>query len=206
MKLLFSMAALLSAWTTFAQGTTEAIFRYDKSITGGPFDGAAGWTFQMNSSERALYLGCFAKIFDIYPTASIQVGLWNDSGSLLASSFITASSPQENLSRYESIAPVALDPGQIYHLGAYYGGALNGFYLDVAGAAAGGSISNSPAIQLRGTASALSGFSFPAEETGTLGSIYAGPNFRYGIPEPSSWVLAGLGGLFLAARRRVRRS
>jgi hypothetical protein len=205
MKLLFSIATLLTAWTGFSQGTTEAIFSYDKSISGGPFDGAAGWTFQMNSNERALYLGCFAKVFDIYPTASIQVGLWSDSGSLLASSVITSSSPLENATRYESITPVALDPGQIYHLGAYYGGALNGFYLDVAGAAAGGSISNSPAIQLRGAASALSGFSFPAEETGALGSIYAGPNFRYGIPEPSSGLLVVLGGLLLAARRNVRR-
>jgi hypothetical protein len=207
MKFLLSLAAVAVTCTGLAQGTLEAIVGYSASYSAYISGVTAGWTFQPATSISAIELGCFDKVFGDNPgVTSIQVGLWNDSGSLLASSWITPGSALSNQTRYESITPVSLDPGQIYHLGAYYSG--SGIGIDVAGVAAGGTVSNSVAIQLRGTALATSGFAFPGEVAGTLGSLYAGPNFRFldRVPEPSSCLLLGLGGLLLAARRRNQRS
>jgi hypothetical protein len=206
MKFLLSIAVLAATWTGFAQGTTEAILSYSNNvpITAPVTDRTAGWTFQMANSEPVTELGCFAYIFTNYPSIiAIQVGLWNDSGSLLASNSISPGSTLINESRYESITPVSLDPGQTYHLGLFYSdGTIS---LDVAGVAAEGTIFSSPAILFLAAASSSAGFAFPAEEPQTQGSIYAGPNFRYGVPEPSSWLLLSLGGLFLTARRGRQR-
>jgi hypothetical protein len=148
-------------------------------------------------------LGCFAEVFFNPAITTVQVGLWNDGGELLRSNSITPDSILFDQTRYESITPVSLDPGQIYHLGVYYSGGLG---LEVAGPSTGGSASNSPDIQLDGTASSISGFTYPVEQARTAGSIYVGPNFQYqgGVPEPSSWLLLGLGGLLMAAWRRIR--
>ncbi len=205
MKILLALATLGAAWTTFAQGTTEAILGYGNSISSF-VNATAGWTFQPVTTLTATELGCFANLFDNNPTVtSLQVGLWNDTGVLLASQVITPTSPQVNLSRYESITPVSLDPTQIYHLGVYSASGTLG--VNVAGVAAGGTITASPDIALRATAVSAAGFTFPTEVSGTFGSMYVGPNFEDagGVPEPSSWLLLGLGGFLLAARRGNQR-
>jgi hypothetical protein len=177
MKFLCSIAALAATCTAFAQGPAEAILGYTGNIVGF-FDTTAGWTFQTARIITVTELGCFAKVFDQDPAVTaIQVGLWDHNGSLLASSSVTPRSILFDQTRYESIASVALSPGQIYHLGVYYSG--GGFGLDVAGAVAGGSVSTPAEITVRATALAAAGFAFPPEETETLGSLYAGPNFRF---------------------------
>ena len=205
MRFLLAIAVLASTFTGFAQGTSEAILGYDNRI-GALVDTTVGWTFETSRSERAVQLGCFDYIFVNNPTLTgIQVGLWNNLGALLASNTITPSSTLFHETRYESITPVSLDPGQTYHLGVYFGGGA--LAVGIAGLVAEGSISNAPAILLRGMAQAGpgTGFSSPAELNGTLGSIFAAPNFRFDVPEPASWLLLSLGGLLLAARRRNQR-
>jgi hypothetical protein len=177
MKFLLSLAALAATCTAFAQGTSEAILGYTDNISGF-FDTTTGWTFQTTKALTVTELGCFAKVFDDNPAVTaIQVGLWDHNGSLLASNSISPGSILFDQTRYESITPVSLDSGQTYHLGVYYSGGSIG--LDAAGPSTGGTVSASPEIQLDGTALSTSGFAFPAEDAGTAGSIYAGPNFQF---------------------------
>ena len=118
-------------------------------------------------------LGCFTNVFaENSGVTSVQVGLWDDSGSLLASNSITPASSLFDQTRYESITLVSLSPGQVYHLGVYSSGGLG---LDVAGP----SVLAAPAIQVGGLANATSGFAYPAAVAGTAGLIYVGPNFQF---------------------------
>jgi hypothetical protein len=203
MRFLLAIAVLASTFSGFAQGTSEAIIRYTNNAVAS-VSGTVGWTFQTSESIAATDLGCFAYVFANNPSvAQIQVGLWNEIGTLLASRIVTSGSSLTNDTRYESISPVALDPGQTYRIGAYYAGGNLGFRI--AGPLGGGGISNAPAILLGGMARGGAGFSSPVPIQGTPGSIYAVPNFRFDVPEPCSWLLLSLGGLLLAARRRHQR-
>jgi len=177
MKYLLSLAALAATCNGLAQGPAEAILGYESS---GTIQVAAtlGWTFESTNAFAVTQLGCFTNVFAAYPfVTSIQVGLWNDSGLLLASNSITPSSSLFDQTRYESITPVWLPFGHVYHLGVSCPGSSLG--LDVVGPTLGGSVSVSPGIQVDAIACADGGFAFPVAEPGTPGSIIAGPNFRF---------------------------
>jgi hypothetical protein len=176
-KFLLAIAALAATCTAFAQGTSEAILDYTASISA-YVDTTVGWTFQTTNALTVTELGCFTKVFDDNAAVSaIQVGLWDHNGSLLVSNSITAGSILFDQTRYESITPVSLDPGQTYHLGVYYSGGSIG--LDAAVEAFGDSVSTAAEVQLGASAVASAGFASPQEVDGTSGSIYAGPNFRF---------------------------
>ena len=88
MRFLLSMAVLAATCTGFAQGTTDApaIHSYSNSVLAGGVTTTVGWTFQVATSEQVTQLGCFTNVFAYNPAVNaIQVGLWNGSGSLLAS-------------------------------------------------------------------------------------------------------------------------
>jgi hypothetical protein len=181
MKFLLSLAALAAACPALAQGTSEAVLGYTDSFSAYVVT-TVGWTFQPARDLTVTELGCFAKVFDDNPAvAFVQVGLWDQGGSLLAYSSVSRGSTLFDQTRYESITPVSLDPDQTYHLGVYYPG--DGLGLDIAGAVAGGSVSTSADVQLLAAAQSDAGFAFPPEVAGTLGSLYAGPNFRF-QPQP----------------------
>jgi hypothetical protein len=201
MKILLSLAALVAAVTAFAQGTSQAILGYTNSVSVRIDSITAGWTFEPATPLTVTNLGCFAKVFNDNPVPSVRIGLWAPNGSLLASSTITPGSTLFDQSRYESIAPVQVFPGQTYALGLLYFGDLG---LDVANSFAGGVVQVSPEIKSVTVASGTGGFTAPLPETGSPIGAYLGPNFRYDgrVPEPSSWLLLGLGGLLLAARRK----
>jgi len=177
MKYLLSLAVLAATFTGLAQGPSEAILGFGTSgVTG--YGGTLGWTFQSTNAFAVTQLGCFAKVFEDNPgVTSVQVGLWNHSGLLLASNSITPSSSLFDQTRYESITPVALASGQVYHIGVSYPGGSLG--LDVAGPTVGGSVTVAPAIQVDAVALANNSFASPVALAGTAGSIIVGPNFRF---------------------------
>ena len=177
MKYLLSLAALAATFTGLAQGPSEAILGFETSGVIG-YAATLGWTFESTNAFAVTQLGCFTNVFADYPDAtSVQVGLWNDSGLLLASNSITPSSSLVDQTRYESITPVALASGQVYHLGVSYPGGSLG--LDVAGATVGGSVTADPEIQVDAVALANGSFASPVALAGTSGSIVVGPNFRF---------------------------
>jgi hypothetical protein len=154
-------------------------------------------------------LGCLADFFPNNPAAAqLEVGLWNSSGLLLASTFITLGSSNINQSLYEPVSQVGLNPRNTYSIGVYFPSGT--CTLDVATPTINnGSVSTSLDILSLASAEGTGGFVVP---TGGLddkvpNAAFLGPNFRYtgGVPEPSSGLLLALGGLLLAARRRIRR-
>jgi hypothetical protein len=204
MKNLLLIAVLAAACSVRAQGTAEAISAYNQSAIAPPVSSTAGWTFEATTNLIALDLGCFTNVFLNNPSAAeVQVGLWASDGALLASTVVTLASVLADHSLYNAISPVFLGAGQIYHLGVFWP-PDGGLILD---AAVAGDFTASSDILVRGTALGTAGFAFPEEVQPPDGAIYAGANFRFqeGIPEPSSGLLVGLGGLLLAARRNWRR-
>src|ERR1039458_9531092 len=178
MKYLLSLVALTVTGSALAQGISEAVLGYDADGLIGYAEATAGWTFQSTNGSAVTWLGCFANVFENNPqVTSVQVGLWDDSGLLLASNSITPTSILFDQTYYEPIIPVWLSSGQVYHLGVYNPG--GGLSSDVADPTVGGSVAASPGIQVDGIAFATNGFSYPSAVTNTVGSIFAGPNFRF---------------------------
>ena len=210
MRFLLSLAMLAAAWTAGAQTSSEAILGYYANATAGLFfGGTAGWTFQVTAPITVTELGCLADFFPNNPAAAqLEVGLWNSSGLLLASTFITLGSSNINQFLYESVTPHDLNPGITYSIGVYSSGGT--CTLDIATPARNnGYVTTSPDILSLASAEGTGGFAVPTggADDNVPNSAFLGPNFLYsgGIPEPSSGVLLALGGLLLAARRRIRR-
>jgi len=203
MKLLISLTAIVAAWAAFGQGTFEAIEDYD-SNNPGQWNGTVGGEFTVTNPVTVTAIGCFDYLFGIN-TGPIQVGIWNSSGTLLASSTLSSTNTLSNQSRYQAITPLFLDPGQTYSMGAC---STNGtIYVYVASPALGGSLLTPGEIVLGDAAQTSSAFpAAPADMPGTPGSMFVGANFQFQdrVPEPSAGPLLGLGGLLLAGCRRWR--
>ncbi|HWI59256.1 MAG TPA: hypothetical protein VNZ22_18660, partial [Bacillota bacterium] len=102
-----------------AQGTTEAVLNYGpvpgSSLATGPMDGTVGWTFKPLVDIDVFALGSVAQ--SLLAQSPLSIGVWTAAGQLVASNAVTSSSTQINQSRYESITPVHLAAGQVYHIG-----------------------------------------------------------------------------------------
>ena len=211
MRFLLSIVVLAAAWTAGAQGTSQpAIQGYSNPLPGGALVSAtAGWSFQPATTITVTELGCLADFFpNNLTTAPLEVGLWDSTGLLLASTFITPGSSNINQFLYESVTPHDLNRGNTYSIGVYFSGGT--CTLDVATPTINnGSVSTSPDILSLASAEGTGGFAIPTggPDDNVRNAAFLGPNFLYsgGVPEPSSGLLLALGGLLLAARRRIRR-
>src|SRR5690242_17720371 len=107
MKRLLQVLAVAVACSASAQGNFEAINNYSSpNPIVATSTGTVGWSFQPTTDINLTALGCFNYIVSAQGTTF--VGLWSDTGSLLASNAITQASSLVNQSRYEFVTPVSL--------------------------------------------------------------------------------------------------
>ena len=135
---------------------------------------------------------------------NLEVGLWDSSGTLLASQTVSAGSTAVDQSLYASIAPLLLLAGETYYVAAYSAAGALAAVVVTPGSPPNGYATMSPEIQLGQVAySSGSGFSFPATTEGNAGYAIIAPNFEFqAVPEPSMLALlgGGMAGLLLAGR------
>jgi hypothetical protein len=203
MKTLIGIAVLLGAiCCASAQGAFEAVHPYPATSGGslvGTGTGTIGWTFEPLTEIRLTDLGCFQTYAQ--NNGAVQVGLWTDTGTLLASNIVSATDLLINSSVYQPVTPVVLSSNTVYRIGLH---ALSGNTpYSIAIPPDDGAISMSADIQLNSAVNEQSGFTFPATILGD-GMMFVGPNFRFDwtIPEPSTVTIFGLGLLALVVRRR----
>ena len=115
--LLAAAAMALASSATLAQvaavdwpGNPQNVF------SNGPY--MMGYQFSVSISQMAVGLGAFDDQGDGFATGRHHVGLWTDSGVLLADAFVTSADALQGHFRYTSIAGVQLLAGQTYIVGA----------------------------------------------------------------------------------------
>ena len=190
----------------------EAMLNYDgANSSGGVFYGSItsvinrslGWTFQPLTDIDVTALGAFDYV--VPGTGVLDVGLWDSTGTLLASGTISATSTSINQSLYQSITPVMLTAGQTYYLAAYSpSGSFSFYVVGPDNGPNGGNATMSPEIQLGAAAyTPDAGFAFPSTTEGSSGDAVIAPNFQFEVvPEPSTFCLLGGGLIILMAMRR----
>jgi hypothetical protein len=192
------------------------------TIQGAPVDlGSSYWNlgfeFQANTADTNITVTALGNL-DFGSVSNLsqpqQVGLWNSSGVLLASAYITSSSTQIGQFAFTSITPVPLTAGSDYIVGGQGGADYSGLdpitvapqitYVEdlytYIGAAA-----NSPAIGPLGLAE-------PVTSEGLTSTSYAGwfggnvlLDPPTATPEPSYYLVIGAALITLLAIFRARR-
>ncbi len=116
MSALFAVLVLAIS-TSQSQAAFEAV-----TLTPNPsntfnngFGYSVGFRFQATAASQVVSLGYFDSLGDGL-VETHAVGLYSDSGTLLASTTVTNSSSLTNLFRYQAVTPVSLVAGQFYRV------------------------------------------------------------------------------------------
>ena len=148
-----------------------------------------GFAFTATSGVDVTGLGIFAGPSLTLPAGNFNVGLWTDSGTLLASAIVTSGDPSQDSFYFHSITPTLLTAGQSYVVGAQMGGGLLTYY--------GGAFTMADGLSFTGNRWDVSGtLAMPTSYDGVLNDPgYLGGNLLVGsaTPEPSSTGLMVLG-------------
>jgi len=205
MKRILQVFALAGAiYTVNGQGTFEAMSSYTIPAAGGAVSGTAGWAFQPTTTISVNSLGCLRYLIDgSSAQGAMEVGLWANNGTLLASTFIDTTNTAFNATLYAAISPVVLGAGNTYRVGIYSPSGTTLVNLVTQGVDGSGTFASD--IQLLGAATGTSGFGNPSTQ-GASNTLLLGPNFQFTrtVPEPSTLALAVLGGLgWMVVRRRT---
>lgn len=127
-----------------------------------------------------------------------QVGLYDASGTLLASTFVTVALNTPGQYFYSPIAPVALTAGQQYTVVTFVGQNAWGF----------GSVTTTGVNYLYNTYNYTNMLAFTMSTTGASGPAYLGPNLTIAaaVPEAATWamMIVGFGAVGFALRTRKR--
>lgn len=150
-----------------------------------------GFQFSTNGAIDVSQLGAFDLNQDGF-VVNHNVGLWDASGNLLASTTVTSTDPLNGLFRYANISPVLLNAGQNYYVGADgYGGSFDTYALTASDLTTASEINYIHSAFNQGVSLA-----FPSSSDVNNASGYYGANFTFGsaaVPEPPSLALIGLG-------------
>jgi hypothetical protein len=207
-KVLGLLAAGMAALATAnAQGTMEAMQGYTGTTSGSMSPiysvqpGPVGWTFQPTANISVSALGAWAYAM---PGTGLEIGLWNASGSLLASNTVNSHSQAVNQSLYAAITPVLLTAGQTYYLAAFSPAGSFQCVAVAPNSPPNGFATMNSDITLGNVAWATnSGFAFPSLTQNAPGSAIIAPNFEFQpVPEPSALPAAAAAILSLVLWRR----
>lgn len=195
LAMLIASASLLSAGTLGVTTSNDSVFSNTGTWT-------LGYSFLVNSSITVTGLGVFDAGSDGL-NVSHDVGLWDASGNLLASTTVGAGTvaPLNGFYRMSSISGVALTAGSVYYVGSVNGIDNDGWMQDPSVLIA------APQITYLSRQYEFSGGSlvFP-DLVGSGSTGYFGGNFEFGTstaPEPGSLLMLGSG--VLAAAGALRR-
>jgi Domain of unknown function (DUF4082)/PEP-CTERM motif len=173
-------------------------------------DWSLGWSFTPNRAISVSALGYYnatltGGLFGLGPDCNCgEVGIFNSTGTLLASTQVTGSDPVIGFFNYQTIAPLQLAAGQTYYILAETGLSDYTYYV------------NGLTVDPNITFDADAYISSPTLAFGTgsqgisaaEGGAYFGPNFLdspTSAPEPSSLLLFGTVSVATFGALRLRR-
>ena len=197
-------SALAGSLRTVCAQYTPALQVSARSSTSTSTDSTRGYSFDVTNP-----MGVVVTALSVYDTFgdglsdSHEVGLWDSSGAVLASTAIPAgaSAPLDSSGffRYEQITPMTLAPGANYVVGALFlSGTLDNQAFNFS------TISPAPGLhydQARFINNGVASLTFPTSTFGFSGLV--GGSFDIAIvPEPLASVLLGLGFAVVHAHRR----
>ncbi len=200
LKLLASVAAVAFAAPGVASAASLGI-DFDPSAVGAVGYSSYTWTlgYEFTDVTATDVVGLASWNSNINGT--VYIGLWAAGNAApLATTTVNAASPTIGAADwvYNLITPVPLTPGATYLVGSY-GPTNYSYYVNP--------ISVNPLISYNHNAWTYGGLNYPGLQSGTFAEhAFYGGNVLL-APEPSTWVMLGIGfaGLGAAAVRRRRR-
>ena len=190
-----AVASLLSAAPVRAADIAPGV----DFTSAGETNGNCCWTlgYEFTANRDAIVLG-LATWDSWNSTGSVDVGLWDGSGNLIAQAAVSDKSPAIGSAHwsFNFIAPVALTPGDTYYVGSYGRAANYAWYT--------GGFTVNPRINFVEDSWQYGAFGLPAASDHLNG--FFGGNVILAVPEASTWAMMGLGfaGLALAGHRSRR--